>query len=121
MSDTYITPQGHAVRVVGNNILVRADPAPERTRGGIIAPNPDKASAHGTGTVLAVGYLTGPQAAFHTPIPGISVGDRVLYLRVLGKTDANPQVARTLEDDVIRIRSSDILLVLDSEDVERLR
>ena len=121
MSRSYTTPQGQAVRVVGNNILVRADPAPERTRGGIIAPHPDMASAYGTGTVVAFGYLTGSKAPQHTPIPGIAVGDHVLYLRVLGKTDSNPQIARTLEEDVVRVRSSDILLVLDSQDVERVR
>lgn len=108
-------------RVYGNNILVRKDPDPESTRGGIIVPGLGNASLVITGVVVAVGFLTGPKAPLRTPIPDVRPGDRVAFIRLLHKTDVNPQIKDIFEDDIMRIRASDILLTFAEEDVARLR
>ncbi len=121
MSSVYVTAEGLAVRVVGNNLLVVPDPAPKQSAGGLHLPAVNSLTLHATGRVVAVGHLTGKRAPRHTSIPGISVGDRVLYLRLLGKTDANPQVQKSIDEEVVRIRPADVLLVLDGEDWKRVQ
>jgi co-chaperonin GroES (HSP10) len=120
MTDTYVTDDGVAARVLGNNLLVRPDPEPTATRGGIIVPGLGNDTLHHTGVVVAVGYLTGKRAPHKTPIPDIAVGDHIVFVRLLALTDSNPQIKRILDDNVLRIRPSDVLLVIDKEDLNRL-
>lgn len=121
MNHIYTTADGQKVRVLGNNVLVRPDKQPKESKGGIIIPDNVIDGLHITGEVLALGFLTGARAEAYTPIPDLKVGDRVLYVRFLERTDSNGQMQRVLGDDLIRIRPADILLVLDSEDLNRLR
>lgn len=118
--NTYRTQSGVLLRVVGNNLLVRMNDRPKKTRGGILIPDTAFGSAHGTGQVLAVGNLTGKRAPQGTPIPDVRPGNHVLFVRLLERTDSNPQLKVRLEEDVVRIRPDDVLLVLDAEDVERV-
>ncbi len=118
---TFTSRGGVRARVVGNNLLVRKDPDPEATAGGIIVPGLGNASLVGTGVVVAVGVLTSAKAEAGTPIPDIAPGDRVAFIRLLHKVDVNPQIKSVLDDDIMRIRASDVLLVFAEEDAPRLR
>ena len=121
MSAIYIAKSGRRLRVLGNNLLVRMDAAPKETRGGIMIPDTVLAGLHATGEVLAVGRLTGKRAEANTPVPGVGVGDRVLFVRLLERTDVNPQLKELAEERLVRVRPDDILLVLDDEDVKRVQ
>jgi co-chaperonin GroES (HSP10) len=121
VTNKHVTSDGLKVRVLGNNLLVRPAPAPKESRGGIIIPDNVLGGLYLTGEVVAVGFLTTTKAPEHTPIPGIAVGDRVLFTRFLEKTDGNERIARVIGDDLIRIRPADVLLVMDGADAERLR
>jgi co-chaperonin GroES (HSP10) len=121
VSDTYTTPEGEVVRVIGNNLLVRVEPDKKETTGGIIIPDNVLPSIHVVGEVLAIGYLTSKKAAAKTPIPDLKVGDRVAFVRFLEKTDANPQIKRAIGENVLRIRPADVLLVMDAGDSQQLQ
>ncbi len=121
MSDRYACDDGTTARLVGNALLIRPDPEPTETRGGIIVPGLGNASLHHTGEVLAVGYVTGKKTLERLPIPGIAAGDRVLYLRMLAKTAGNPEIKRIFDDSVLFLRPADVLLTFAAEDVSRLR
>lgn len=118
--DTFSAPEC-TMRVVGNRILVRVEAPPKSSSGGILFVNPDAATPHAVGVVLAVGHLTGPKAPRHTPIPGLHCGDRILFLRALQITDSNPQLQRHLEEHIVAIRPADVLLLLDEKDSTGLR
>lgn len=121
MGATYRTSSGGAVRVIGNNLLVRPAPPRAVSPGGVIFANVETANAHAVGEVVAIGYLTGDRAVEGTTIPGLKIGDRVMYLRLLGKMHATGYATKILEDGVVRIRPSDILLVMDAEDADRVQ
>jgi co-chaperonin GroES (HSP10) len=120
VSDTAELNSGLSVRVVGNNLLVRPDPLPTQSAGGIIYANDAVEHIFNTGVVLAVGYVTA-QAPAGTHIPGIKPGDKIYFIRYLAKQDTNIQLSERLGDDVIRIRPADVLLVFDAEDLPKLR
>ncbi len=109
------------VRVVGNNLLVSVDDSPTTTRGGILIPDTVGLSMYTTGRVVALGYLTGKKVQDRISIPGLRVGDRVLFLRALERADSNPQIAEILGRKLIRLRPADVLLVLDDEDVKQVQ
>lgn len=119
-SSTYKGPGGQ-LRVLGNNLLVRLHDRPKQTPGGIVVPDTAIDSMLATGTVVAVGRLTGARAPANTPVPGITTGDNVLFVRFLDRSDSNPQLKRLVEDNILRIRPDDVLLVLDDDDVKRVQ
>lgn len=121
MTNRYATVDGTVARLLGNALLVRPDREPEKTRGGIIVPYLGNASLHHTGVVVAVGFVTGKRLIERVPVPGIAVGDHVLYLRLLAMTDVNPTIKTILDDNVIFIRPADVLLTFAAEEVSRLR
>lgn len=121
MSDVFTTASGTRVRLMGNNILVRPDKPSMETPGGIVIPDNVLPGLHITGEVLALGFITSKKAAYKTPIPGLRVGDRVLFLRFHERLDLNDRMQRYVDEDLIRIRPSDILLVMDGADVKRLQ
>ena len=121
MRSCYATPAGVVARLVGNALLVRPDPEPTETRGGIIVPGLGNASLHHTGEVVAVGYVKGKRMLERAPVPGVEVGDRILYVRLLSLTAGNPEIKRILDDNVVFIRPADVLLTFAAEDVSRLR
>ncbi len=109
------------MRCVGNNILVRPDPLPSRTRGGLIIPGDAVEDLQNTGTVLAVGRVATTRGAERVGIPGLKPGDRVSYLRFLEKQDSNTQIQHRLGDNIISIRPADVQLVFDEEDLPKMR
>lgn len=118
--DTAVLPNGTRVRLVGNNLLVRPDPLPTESKGGILYAVDAVEHVYNTGTVLAVGYVLA-QAPEKTVIPGIKKGDRVYFIRYLAKQDSNLQLANRLGDDVIRIRPADVMFMFDGEHEGLLR
>lgn len=121
MTARFALKSGGTGRIIGNNLLVRPVPPPTRSRGGIVFVDVERAHAYAVGEVVAIGHLTGDKAPPHTPIPDIRIGDRVLYIRLLGKTDVNPRIKDLLGEGLIRIRPSDVLLMMDASDVERVQ
>jgi len=121
VTNKHVTSEGTKVRVLGNNLLVRPDAPPKESRGGIIIPDTVLGGLYLTGEVVAIGFVTTTKAVEHTPIPGLAIGDRVMFTRFLEKTDGNERIARVIGDDLIRIRPADVLLVMDAADAERLR
>lgn len=111
---------GIRVRITGNNLLIRPDPVPTQSKGGILFPGGSVEHVHNTGEVVAVGFITA-KAPAGTPIPGIKKGDRVVFVRFLEQQDSNIQLKSRLEDDVIRIRAADVSLVFDDEDLATIR
>lgn len=119
MSRVYTAPSGERLRVIGNNLLVRLEPPPETTLGGIVLPGIEP--LYGLGEVVAVGCLTGKRAVFRTPIPDVEVGDYVCFLALLARTDTNPQIKSRTGENLLRIRPADVLLVISASDLQRLR
>lgn len=115
-----VLKNGIKVRVTGNNLLVRPDPLPTVSKGGILFPGDAVENVYNTGVVLAVGFVTA-QAPQGTVIPGIKKGDRVYFVRYLAKQDSNIQLASRLGEDVIRIRPADVSFAFDDEDLPTLR
>lgn len=120
MNDTYTAPSGEVVRVVGNNLLVLIDEESKTTRGGLVIPDTALRSLHLTGKVVAIGHLTGNKLAEKVSVPGLQIGDHVMFVRFLEKTDSNGDVQRVLGDKVVRIRPADVLLVMDVKEVDRV-
>lgn len=120
MYNEHVLQSGAKLRVVGNNLFVRPDPLPKSTAGGIIIPGDAVEHVFNTGTVLAVGHVLS-QAPYQTKIPGIEKGDRVLFVRYLAKQDTNIHMSARLGEEVIRIRPADVVLLLDEEDLPRVR
>ncbi len=128
-TDTYVAPNGTRMRVLNNNMLVRVDPAPDMTAGGIVIPDTAHADHYATGTVVAVGTV--PTATRddegnivdvgRTPIPGISVGDHVLFIKFLSDQDSNKKVRERLGDDIIKMQPSDVLVIFGDEDRARVQ
>lgn len=120
MSDTYVTADGLKIRVIGNNLLVRPDPLPERSAGGIFYAPDAMEHVNNTGTVVAVGTVTA-KTEERIPIPGLKVGDRVVFIRFLALQETNQQLAGIVGEDLIRLRPADIQLVFDAEDLQAVR
>lgn len=88
-----------SVKPLADRVIVKADPAEEKTKSGIIIPDTAKEKPQ-RGTVLAVG--PGKKDEPTT----VKVGDKVLYGKYSG-TELNVD-----GDDYLIMRESDILAVL---------
>lgn len=119
--DVYVTPQGKSVTVLHSNILVRPDPLPERTSTGLLhLPTNAMEDVNNTGTVVAYGHIwvggeDEPQRRI--PIPEIYIGMRVMFIRFLGEVHTTKSMQAAIDDNIIKMDVSDILLVLEEEDV----
>lgn len=118
--NVYITKSGDRMRLINNSLLIAVDPLPKVTKGGIFIPDQSCDSVYNTGVVVATGFVTS-QTAEKLPIPGIAVGDRVMFIRFLAKQDSNLQLIATVGEEVIRARASDILLIFGDEDLVKFR
>lgn len=119
MTGAYTTWLGARVRPIGNHVLVRINDEREVTRGGIVVPKNVLPSLYHTGQVVAMGRLTGSRAR-DVAIPGLEVGQHVLFVRFHEKTGGNAEIAQILGEPVVCIRPADILLVMDGPDVQRV-
>ncbi len=117
-----VLKDGTRMRVIGNNLLVRVDPAAKESAGGILLPGDAVEHVYNTGTVLAKGFVSSTAAGTtDVEIPGIEPGDRVYFIRYLAKQDTNIWLAKRFGDDVIRLRPADVLLVFDESDLGTFR
>jgi co-chaperonin GroES (HSP10) len=116
----YRTEAGRELRVFGNSLLVRLDPEPAETRGGIVVPGNVLGSVHRSGTVVAVGAVTGKKAHQPVSIPGLNIGDHVLFVRFHEMSGANPKLKTLVEEGLLCIRPADVLLVMAAEDLQRV-
>lgn len=120
-NDTYVTSTGKKIRVINENILIRVDPDVDRIRNGIILPSGKFDHPYNTGVVLAVGRRLAIKRDSKgkientelVPIPGISVGDGVYFIRFLDVQDSNKAFQGLYEPGVIRVKPSDIILLFD--------
>lgn len=94
------------------NIVVRMDPAPERSKSGhILFPDGALEHVNRTGKVVDVG----PEV--HEP----AIGDRVLFVRFLAEVHTKKMLRDKLGQDILVCDAKDIILVFGDEDEERLR
>jgi co-chaperonin GroES (HSP10) len=101
---------------VGNNILVVKDPIAQVTRGGIHLPSVlSGEDMSNTGTIVAVGHLTTPKAAFRTPIPGLQQGMGVTFVKFHEKQNTNEYLLE-LSPGLLRLRPADVFLTFDREE-----
>ena len=94
-----------------NRILVKVDPGQEgKTKGGIIVPNTDHATAPQKGEVIAVG--PGARNALNGKrIPmDYKKGQRVLFSRYGGHEAGNP--AEHAADNLLVLNEEDVLAIL---------
>jgi hypothetical protein len=91
-------------------VLVREDPLPTTTSGGLVLPQGVIESIFHTGTVLAVGYLNNEVTGERYLIPDLEPGLKCAYVRFL--REQHTAVAwREMFDGLYRVEPSDILVV----------
>jgi len=119
--DVYVTPGGKRVTVLHGNILVRPDPLPEKSATGLIhLPADSVEEITNTGTVVAFGHIWvggEDEPKRRIPIPEIEVGMRVMFVRFLGEVHTTKSMQAAIDDNLIKMDVSDILVVLEDEDV----
>lgn len=116
--DTHTFDSGTKLRVMGDAILVMPDDPPEETSTGIIYASGAMEHAYNTGTILAFG-TTRDEDGNKEPISGLEVGRKVYFVRFLAEQESNTQI-RHMYEGVIRIKTSDAILVFDEEDRGRI-
>jgi len=124
MSDTYTTASGVKIRVIGDNVLVLADEPPDRSKSGLVI-YPDGAMTHvfNTGVVVAVGYVwhKTSKGRVKVPVPGLETGLRVAFIRFLAEQNTNKQVRVLANEDLLRIKASDVVLVIPPGEEDKFR
>lgn len=124
----YRAPDGRVVRLINDDVLVKMDPPRERSSGGIVIPDTvgDRGDAGilTTGTILAYGFvkLGGKNGLppIRMPIPEMSVGLKVVFIRYYAEQHSNQQIQYRLEEGVIRMKPLDFMLAFDPEDADRV-
>lgn len=124
----YETPDGRVVRLINDDVLVKIDPPRETSSGGIIIPDTvgDRGDAGilTTGTVLAYGFfeIGGKKGRpfKRIPIPELSVGMKVVFIRYYAEQHSNKQIQYRLEEGVIKMNAPDFMLAFDPEDMDRV-
>lgn len=129
MTDRCTTPTGVKLLAINGNIIVQVHPKQERTRSGIIIPDDGHVDKYATGTVRAIGKI--PTVVKNDegevvelgliPIPGVAIGDCVLFVTFLQDQHTNIQLRELLGDDYIRVKPSDVILVFDKDDLPRVQ
>lgn len=128
LHDTFFASDGRKVRLINDDLLVKMDPLPEKSSGGIIIPTTvgerGDDGIYSTGTVVAVGYMkTEDEEGVHRrfKIPDIDVGDKVLFIRFLAEQHSNKQIQSRIEEGLIRVKWFDVIVAYDKADESRLR
>lgn len=121
--DTYLTPSGLKIRMLGKNILVKIDKPAEKTESGLILyPSGAMEHANNTGTVVAFGYeYIGETSVEPVPLRDIEVGMKVLFVRFLADQHTNENMQYLLGEGLIRLQPSDIQLAYTPDEERRLR
>ena len=72
------------MRPIGNQVVVKLDPLPEKSEGGLFLPVDNRSQEHHTGTVVAVGPgKVAPKTHVRYPME-TKIGDKVLLGRYVG-------------------------------------
>lgn len=116
-SSTHTTAEGQSITMLGDTILVRPAEHSMISDGGIILTH--DTHIYNTGVVLAFGEVTGKKSGRRAPIPDLKVGDHVAFIRYLDQQHTNLKIYEMFEG-LIKISLSDVILVLDAEDVSKM-
>lgn len=118
--DTYITPEGTKIRIMGNRLLVKIDKPSEKTASGLILyPGGAMEHANNTGTILAFGTIW--RGAERIPIPGLEIGLKVLFVRFLAEQHTNENFQHLVGPGLIQMAPNDIQLIYSPDDEHRVR
>lgn len=112
---TYTTAEGRKLTMLGDTILIRPAEHSMLSEGGLHLVH--DTHVNNTGEILAFGEMTTKTSRF--PIPGIKVGDHVVFIRYLDQQHTNLKIYEQF-DGLIKIHKGDVILVLDPEDVPKL-
>jgi co-chaperonin GroES (HSP10) len=117
--DTHVFEDGRKIRALNNSVLIKPDPAPTHSASGLIE-YAQGAMEHvlNTGTILAFGARRMKNGKWY-PIDDLEVGKKVGYIRFVEEQDSNKQL-RKRYDGVVRLKDTDILVVFDPEDADRV-
>jgi co-chaperonin GroES (HSP10) len=117
--DTYTTPEGTKIRILGNRLLVKIDEPPKSSSSGLIVyPNGAMEHVNNTGTILAFGTIW--KGAERIPIPGLEVGLKVVFVRFLAEQHTNKNIQHTLGAGMIQLAPSDIQLLYTPDEQSKL-
>jgi co-chaperonin GroES (HSP10) len=109
------------LRLVGPRVLVRIDPLPSESKGGVIFPGKSTDTSFQTGTVLAkANQKWNPKDPNRFIHYDVEVGDRILFYWMQKEIHTNIVLRGMFSDDIILVQPIDILLVFDAGDKERL-
>lgn len=111
----HTTANGKTITLIGPWLLVRPAPREMKTAGGIIltAGAENSASMTNHGEVVAVGQMTNRKDGGRYPIPGIKVGDHIVYIKYLEAQHTNEYIIKEFEG-LVRIGPTDVLLVAET-------
>jgi co-chaperonin GroES (HSP10) len=117
--DTYVTPDGTKIRILGNRLLVQIDEPPSVSANGLILyPSGAMEHANNTGTILAFGTIW--KGAERIPIPGLEVGQKIVFVRFLAEQHTNKNIRHTLGKDLIQLAPSDVQLMYDPSEHDKI-
>lgn len=120
----YMTKNGK-LRLINHRVLVKTDPAQDRSSSGLIH-FPDGAMEHTlkTGTIVAFGFMREgfeqKPVTKNVPIPGLEVGMKCAFVRFLEKHHSNVQLQEMLDEDLMIVQPSDLLLVFTPDEMDRI-
>jgi len=115
-AQSYTFADGNTLRLRGNNILVRGNPIPKMSSGGLIhIPGSAVEHVHRTGTVLAFGTRELKDGTLVPLSDELYVGLGVLFVRYLAEQETNKDIKATFGDDIFRLRIADIIVAYDGE------
>lgn len=117
--DTYTTPEGTKIRILGNRLLVKIDELAKTSASGLIVyPNGAMEHVNNTGTILAFGTIW--KGNERIPIPGLEVGLKVMFVRFLADQHTNKNVQHVLGAGLIQLAPSDVQLLYTPEEQSKL-
>ncbi|MHA2335076.1 MAG: co-chaperone GroES [Candidatus Hodarchaeales archaeon] len=96
------------IKPLKDKILIKADKDKEESTGGILIPEGSKEDVHKWGTVVAVGTGRVSRKGKRIPLE-VRVGDRVLYVFALEKTETGKSIKAYVEEDQFLISESDVV------------
>jgi co-chaperonin GroES (HSP10) len=117
--DTYVTPEGKKIRILGNRLLVRIDKPQEMTSSGlIIYASGAMEHVNNTATILAFGTIWNGNERI--PIPGLEVGLKIMFVRFLAEQHTNQNIRHILGEDLIQLAPSDVQLLYTPDEHDKL-
>lgn len=117
--DTYVTSDGTKIRILGNRLLVKIDKPPTASKDGlIIYASGAMEHANNTGTIVAFGTIW--KGSERIPIPGLQVGQKIVFVRFLAEQHTNKNIRHTFGEDLIQLAPSDVQLMYDPQEQDKI-